>query len=76
MISLLNNKVKRGELSNISIVLNGFENKAKYGYGYGLDYGYGSYANGYHENIERNTIFAKILRKINSKKIIKNGIWS
>jgi capsular exopolysaccharide synthesis family protein len=53
MITLLNNRVKRGELKNTSIVLNGFENKAKYGTGYGYGYGYGygnnSYADGYHE---------------------------
>ena len=41
MITLLNNRVKRGELKNTSIVLNGFENKAKYGTGYGYGYGYG-----------------------------------
>jgi len=51
MITLLNTRMKRGELSNVSIVLNGYENKAKYGagYGYGYGYGYGAYANGYHE---------------------------
>ncbi|KRD07504.1 sugar transporter [Flavobacterium sp. Root901] len=49
MITLLNNKVKRGELSNASIVFNGFENKAKYGSTYGYGYGYGAYSNGYHE---------------------------
>lgn len=49
MISLLNNRIKRGELTNISIVLNGYENKAKYGATYGYGYGYGAYSNGYHE---------------------------
>lgn len=49
MITLLNTRIKRGELSNVSIVLNGYENKAKYGATYGYGYGYGSYANGYHE---------------------------
>lgn len=49
MITMLNNRIKRGELSNVSIVLNGYENKAKYGTGYGYGYGYGAYANGYHE---------------------------
>ena len=39
MITLLNNRVKRGELKNTSIVLNGFENKAKYGTGYGYEIG-------------------------------------
>lgn len=43
MISLLNNLVKREEIKNVSVILNGFENKAKYGtaYGYGYGYGYG-----------------------------------
>lgn len=53
MIAMLNNRVKRGELKNVSIVLNGFENKAKYGtgYGYGYGYGYGTnpYGAGYHD---------------------------
>jgi polysaccharide biosynthesis transport protein len=69
MLSLVNNKHKRGELNNISIVFNGFENKAKYGYsyGYGYGYGYGNYANGYHE-IEKpvNPIvgfFKKLIKK-------------
>jgi hypothetical protein len=35
MITLLNNR-KRGELQNASIILNGLENKAKYGTGYAL----------------------------------------
>lgn len=46
---MLNNRVKRGELTNVSIVLNGYENKAKYGGTYGYGYGYGAYSNGYHE---------------------------
>ena len=56
MLTLVNNKHKRGEVSNISIVFNGFENKAKYGYdyGYGYGYGYGTYADGYHE-VEKST---------------------
>jgi capsular exopolysaccharide synthesis family protein len=66
MLSLVNNKHKRGELSNISIVFNGFENKAKYGYnyGYGYGYGYGNYSNGYHE-VEKSTNFiTRLLKKI------------
>ena len=54
MFSLINDKYKNKEISNISIVLNYFEEKAKYGYGYGYEYGYGygygSYGKGYHEN--------------------------
>ncbi len=65
MITLLNNRVKRGELKNASIILNGFENKAKYGagYGYGYGYGYGSYANGYHEEDKPKGILDKIIKK-------------
>jgi succinoglycan biosynthesis transport protein ExoP len=67
MITLLNTRVKRGELNNASIVLNGYENKAKYGSAYGYGYGYGAYSNGYHEE-EKNTGFLKtILNRFNKK---------
>jgi succinoglycan biosynthesis transport protein ExoP len=66
MITLLNNRIKRGELTNASIVLNGFENKAKYGGGYGYGYGYGNgdYSNGYHENVVEKTFLSKMIEKI------------
>jgi polysaccharide biosynthesis transport protein len=60
MITMLNNRVERGELSNVSIVLNGFESKAKYGNAYGYGYGYGEYANGYHEVEKPKTWIQKI----------------
>lgn len=65
MITLLNNRVNRGELHNTSIVLNGFENKAKYGgsYGYGYGYGNGNYSNGYHENEKKKSLMEKIVGK-------------
>jgi polysaccharide biosynthesis transport protein len=65
MITLLNNRVNRGELHNASIVLNSFENKAKYGggYGYGYGYGNGNYSNGYHENEKEKSLIEKIMRK-------------
>ena len=65
MITLLNNRVNRGELHNASIILNGFENKAKYGggYGYGYGYGNGNYSNGYHEEEKKKSIFERIFRK-------------
>jgi len=65
MITLLNNRVGRGELNNTSIILNGFENKAKYGggYGYGYGYGNGNYSEGYHEIEKPKSIFEKIFRK-------------
>jgi capsular exopolysaccharide synthesis family protein len=67
MIMLLNNRVKRGELNNVSIVLNGFENKAKYGSAYGYGYGYGAYANGYHEEIVKESLVKSIFSKFNKK---------
>ena len=67
MITLLNNRVKRGELNNTSIILNGLENKAKYGTGYGYGYGYGAYANGYYEEDKPLTIYQKIIKKIIKK---------
>ncbi|WP_298395806.1 polysaccharide biosynthesis tyrosine autokinase [Flavobacterium sp.] len=70
MINLLNNRVKREELHNVSIILNGFQNKAKYGagYGYGYGYGYGAYSNGYHEEEVSNNILVKWYNAIFKKK--------
>ncbi|MCD0471040.1 polysaccharide biosynthesis tyrosine autokinase [Flavobacterium sp. JAS] len=65
MISLLNTRVKRGELNNASIVLNGYENKAKYGSSYG--YGYGAYSNGYHDEVVKLSWWKTILNKFNIK---------
>ena len=66
MITLLNNRVKRGELKNTSIVLNGFENKAKYGTGYGYGYGYGygnnTYAEGDHEKEPVVSTISKVVK--------------
>ena len=65
MVNLINTRVQRDELHNVSIVLNGYENKAKYGtgygYGYGYGYSYGNYSNGYHEEDAPNTIYQKVL---------------
>lgn len=75
MINLLNNRVKREELVNVSIILNGYENKAKYGagYGYGYGYGYGAYSNGYHEEDEPTNMFAKMFKKLAKKKTRKTS---
>ncbi|WP_395046133.1 polysaccharide biosynthesis tyrosine autokinase [Flavobacterium sp.] len=67
MLTLVNNKHKRGELSNISIVFNGFENKAKYGYDYGYGYGYGTYADGYHEEEKRINPIVNFVKNIFKK---------
>ena len=67
MITLLNTRIKRGELTNASIVLNGYENKAKYGTAYGYGYGYGAYSNGYHEEEEKISFWKMILNKFKKK---------
>ncbi|MFN3755258.1 polysaccharide biosynthesis tyrosine autokinase [Flavobacterium sp.] len=69
MLTLLNNRTKRGELNNVSIIFNGYENKAKYGVGYGYGYGYGysygyGYGSGYHEDDEPKGFFEKLKYKI------------
>ncbi len=65
MITLLNTRIKRGELNNTSIVLNGYENKAKYGTAYG--YGYGVYSNGYHEEEVKPGFIKSVFNKFNKK---------
>ena len=48
MLKMINEKYIKEEISNISIVLNDFTMKLRYGgYGNGYGYGYGKYANGY-----------------------------
>jgi polysaccharide biosynthesis transport protein len=67
MITLLNNRIRRGELDNASVIFNGFENKAKYGagYGYGYGYGYGNgpYSNGYHDDDKPKSSIQKIISR-------------
>ena len=65
MIALLNNKTKREELKSVSIILNGFENKARYGYGYA--YGYGNYGNGYYEIEEKKSFLGRWIHRWKSK---------
>ena len=64
MLKMVNEKYEKGEVSNISIVLNEFNVKSKYGYEYGYGYGYdgyGKYARGYYDS-EKKSIW-KTLRK-------------
>ena len=65
MLAVVNEKHKRGELSNISVLLNGFQNKSKYGYGYG--YGYGAYGESYHDEAIEEKGRKKILNKFRNK---------
>lgn len=67
MITLINTRVQRGELANASIILNGYENKAKYGTAYGYGYGYGAYSNGYHDEGDRISFWKEILNKFRKK---------
>ena len=66
MLNHINDKYKKGEIKNVSFVLNDYRHKSQYGYGYnyGYGYGYGGYGNGYHESDKRSW-----LHKI--KKLIK-----
>jgi capsular exopolysaccharide synthesis family protein len=66
MLSVVNDKHKRGELHNISIVFNGFKNKTKYGYGYdyGYGYGYGIYGEAYHDEVRPKKGWRKIIDKL------------
>ncbi|WP_445159367.1 polysaccharide biosynthesis tyrosine autokinase [Mesohalobacter salilacus] len=51
MLSLIDQKIQKGEVKNVNLVLNYFKAKAKYGYGYnygyGYGYGYGAYGKSY-----------------------------
>ena len=64
MFSDINDKYKRGEVTNLSFVLNFFEEKGKYGYGYG----YGAYGNGYYENDEPPSLWKRIKKSFKRKK--------
>ena len=64
MFNIINEKYKKGEISNISFVLNFFKDKGKYGYGYG----YGSYGNSYHENDDDKSVLERIKKLFKNKK--------
>jgi len=64
MVALLNNRLSRGELSKVSIIFNGFENKAKYGTAHDYAYGYGNYTNSYHVEDKPRTVFDTIRKRI------------
>ncbi len=64
MLSGINEKYKKGEVKNISFVLNYFRAKGKFGYGYG--YGYGNYAEGYHEGAPQ-SMRKRLARKLRKR---------
>ncbi len=61
MLQLVNSKYRKGELKNISFVLNFYKHKSNHnhGYGYGYGYGYGVYGNAYHEKYNQ-PLFKKV----------------
>lgn len=71
MLGLVNEKYERGEIKQISFVLNYFQQKSKYGYGtgygYGYGYGYGTYNNGYHEEEKPLGVLDKLMRLFRKK---------
>lgn len=70
MLKMINEKYIKEEISNISIVLNDFTMKLRYGgygNGYGYGYGYGKYANGYGGDDTAPKSFIKNIFKRKSK---------
>ena len=63
MLGVVNEKHKRGELHNISILFNGFKNDVRYGYGYAYAYGYGVYGEGYHDEVIELKGWKKLISK-------------
>lgn len=63
MLSVVNEKHKRGELHNISILFNDFLNKSKYGYGYNYGYGYGAYENDSNQSQSKNKFLNRFRKK-------------
>ncbi len=66
MLKMVNEKFEKGEISNVSFVLNEFNVKSKYGYEYGYGYGYdgyGKYARGYYDSEKRSFLKNLIKRK-------------
>ena len=64
MLGIINEKYEKGEVENISFVLNYFRQKAKYGYSYGNDYGYGygKYGQAYLEQDKKSNFLRKIFK--------------
>jgi len=66
MLKMINEKYNKEEISNISIVLNDFTMKLRYGgygNGYGYGYGYGKYANGYGGEEAPKSLLKKIFKR-------------
>jgi capsular exopolysaccharide synthesis family protein len=60
MLSVINDKYKKGEIKHLSFVLNYYQQKAKYGYGYGYGYGYNY---GYYTADEKESLVKRIFKR-------------
>lgn len=73
MFAYINEKYRKGEIENISVVMNGHIGRGGYGYGYNYNYGYGSYSRygygyqGYHEADTPKSFWSKIKEKFTNK---------
>lgn len=73
MFAYINEKYRRGEVENISVVMNGHIGRGGYGYGYNYNYGYGTYRygygygynyQGYHDTQSNPSFWSRIRNKI------------
>jgi capsular exopolysaccharide synthesis family protein len=62
MFTVINEKYNRGEVTNVSYVLNFFEDKAKYGYGDGYGYGHD-----YYDDDRKLSLWGKVKRLFKRK---------
>lgn len=72
MFAYINEKYRRGEVKNISVVMNGHIGQGGYGYGYNYNYGYGSYRYGYgygysNQGYHDNSVNPSFWQRIKSK---------
>jgi capsular exopolysaccharide synthesis family protein len=66
MLKMINEKYEKKEVKNMTIVLNDFNVKSKYGYEYGYGYGhekYGKYYKGYYDGYKRRSFLSKLFKK-------------
>lgn len=60
MLGLINTKIQKGEIHNVSLVFNYYRAKQRYGYNYGYGYGYGTYGKGYLKKEKNDSLWGRI----------------
>jgi len=60
MLGLINTKIQKGEIHNVSLVFNYYRAKQRYGYNYGYGYGYGTYGKGYLKKEKSDSLWSRI----------------